>query len=234
MSENKRTERLFDAIGAIDDRLIQDAMSPAKARAQVAHRKKMRISLTSAACICTIVGVILLRIPKLDTDPSVGSPDPEKTGEYSTSAGQNETPSKGDLNASVSELNPPSLEQVLQYNASSQNITRLSADEIDLHDSTAKLIWQHDGDEHYNVAQITHPSSLKIITAELDRPCSDLSADCSDMISTKLWVCYGDGRVDSPYLKHTPGNTGYGVLFDYCAEVEPSSALTEAVLTIIQ
>ena len=129
---------------------------------------------------------------------------------------------------------PHSLEYALSQGHSSQKVLRLSAEDIDLHDNSPKLIWQIDGEEHYNVAPISKTSTLDSITTQLDSPLADLSAEESEQISVKAWIAYGDGRVDSPYLKHTAGNTGYGVLFDYCAEVEPSSELTDTILDLIQ
>ena len=231
-SNRNRAERLFDAVGAIDDKHIQDAMSPAKAREHIAYRKKKRITVTCAACICCIIVGVLLRIPGLDNQPPSNSPTPDHSDKAhaQTETSRQDPP---DGNGHTPEEVSLSLEYVLTSNASSQRITKLSADEIDLHDRDAKLIWQYEGEEHSNVAAITESSSLRLIIAELDRPLTDLSADESDRIGVKLWISYGDGRVDSPYLKHTSGNTGYGVLFDYCAEVEPNADLTEAVLKLL-
>ena len=113
-------------------------------------------------------------------------------------------------------------------------ITHLSKDKLELLDSTPKLIWQFDGEEYYSVAKIKHTDSLNVITRELDSPSSNLTAEESEQINVRVWISYGNGRIISPYLKHTPGNTGMGALFDYSAEVEPSAEFTEAVLELIK
>ena len=48
-----------------------------------------------------------------------------------------------------------------------------------------------------------------------------------------MWIVYEDGRVVSPYLKHTQGNVSYGSLFDYSAEVEPNAALVKALHEVL-
>ena len=236
MSERreKRAERLFDSIGTLDDRLVQDAMSPKKAREHIARRRRMQISTVAAACLCCIMVVALLKIPDLSKQPEIDDHDNERSEATSANKAPVETQQSSDGNSLAPEEVRYSLEHVLTQSQSSPNVLRLSADEIDLHDKSAKLIWKVDGDDHYNVAQINKVSSLKAITAQLDRPLADLSAEDAEQISIKTWIAYGDGRVDSPYLKHTPGNTGYGVLFDYCAEVEPNSELTNTILDLIQ
>ena len=65
--------------------------------------------------------------------------------------------------------------------------------------------------------------------AQLDHPATQLSREDSESVEVKVWLSYGDGTVVSPYLKHTRGNTGYGTLFDYSAEVEPSEKLTSTI-----
>ena len=224
----KRAERLFDAIGGIDDMLIQNAMSPARAREHISQRRRTRFSLVAAACVCCIITVTLLSIPNLGTQPSTNAP---VDSDSIASVGSQQSP---EGNGSMLEDVPHSLEYALSQGHSSQRVLRLSGEEIDLHDNSPKLIWQIDGEEYYNVAPISKASTLDSITTQLDRPLADLSAEESEQISVKAWIAYGDGRVDSPYLKHTAGNTGYGVLFDYCAEVEPSSELTDTILDLIQ
>ena len=218
----KRAERLFDAIGGIDDELIQDAMSPIKARERIASRRRMRISAVAAACLfCLVVGAIL-KLPDLGRMTNSVSRDPS------------EVQTQPSTEESLQNVIPSSLESTLSLNTDSAKITRISQDELDLQDDTPKLIWQFDGEEDYSVAKIKQTDSLNVITRELDRPASDLSAVQAEKISVRMWISYGDGKIISPYLKHTPGNTGMGVLFDYSAEVEPSAKLTQTILELIK
>lgn len=225
----KRAERLFDAIGGIDDRLIQDAMSPKKARDFIASRRRMRISITAVACLfCLVIGA-LIRLPDLGGKINTDSPD-RGDEQSNTSVQTQPTPDKNPA------PNAPhrSLEQVLNLSSTSAKVTYLSADKLELRDSRSKLIWQFEGDDGYNVVNIDSQSKLDTITAQLDSPAFRLNAESSEKLSVKLWIAYGDGRIVSPYLVHAPGNTGIGALFDYNAEVEPSAKLTEAILQIIE
>ncbi len=228
--DQKRTERLFDAIGGIDDRLIQDAMSPKKARERIAAQKRMRISVAAVACLfCLVVGAVL-RLP--DLGGRVNSNSPSDGDEQSTNA-PSTTHEKPDHSSPSADVIPSSLENTLSISTDSSTVIRLSSDKLGLLDSTPKLIWRFDGDEHYNVVKIARTDDLGVITGELGRPSAELSAEDSERVGVKMWISYGDGRIVSPYLKQSPGNTGMGALFDYNAEVEPSAKLTESIYELI-
>ena len=49
----------------------------------------------------------------------------------------------------------------------------------------------------------------------------------------RVWLVCGDGIVLSPYLKNTDGNKGHAVLFDYEAEILPSSDLISCISDIL-
>lgn len=59
---------------------------------------------------------------------------------------------------------------------------------------------------------------------------SPLSLQSGTAPNTMLWIADGHGTVKTPYLPDTPGNTGFGRLFEYDPEVLPNgecSALLE-------
>ncbi len=216
-------QRLYDAIGCIDDKLIHDAQSPKKAREYIRVRRSKRIAGVAVACLFCILCTVLIKVPPIrhntHNDPS------------HTNSNSHPSQDKAEENQSTT----VTLEHALLDSAGSSEISIAPNTEVlDLFDSRPKLIWQYDGDIKYHYTAIKSTAKLKAITTELDRPATVLSADSSETVSIKVWISYGDGRVDSPYLKHTQGNTGYGVLFDYSAEVEPSEKLTKTVLDLIK
>ena len=213
--QNKSTERLYDAIGGIDDKLIYDAQTPARAREYVYTRQRHRITVIAVACLFCIVAVVTLRLPDVIRENSKSPSD--------TNADTHSNAIQDKLEGHIT------LEAMLDGITVSSKVEQVKIEDIDLLDSTAKLIWQHDGEDAYNVTFISEKSDLNVITTQLDHPASQLSEDDSESVGVKVWISYGDGRVVSPYLKNTRGNTGYGVLFDYSAEVEPSEKLTSTI-----
>jgi hypothetical protein len=61
----------------------------------------------------------------------------------------------------------------------------------------------------------------------------DFVAENATEEETKVWVSMGDGRVISPYLAISEGNVGYGCLFDYESEVEPTDVFVQTVMDLI-
>ena len=211
---SKSAERLYDAIGGIDDKLIHDAATPKKAREYAKARSRHRITQVAVACLFCLVVTVIVRLPVIHNDtkePTDTTPDThsnslhDKTESYTT------------------------LESMLEGASSSHQIEQVKLEDIDLLDKTAKLIWLYEGEDEYNVTIISKKSALDTIKAQLDHPATQLSRENSESVEVKVWLSYGDGTVVSPYLKHTRGNTGYGTLFDYSAEVEPSEKLTSTI-----
>ncbi len=108
----------------------------------------------------------------------------------------------------------------------STGMTPLSATP-DLSDGTARLVWSVDG---------------RLYSVDLTK--TELSELTSDMLrsrggqptshTTQVWLCFGDGRVVSPELRNSSGNIGYGTLFSYSAEIEPSPAVINCIRNIIE
>lgn len=211
---NKSADRLYDAIGGIDDKLIADAMTPARAREYAKTKQRHRITQVAVACLFCLVGAVILRLPVFRGSQN----EPSDTDSDTHS---NIIQDKHEVHMT--------LESMLESASNSPQVKQIKLENIDLHDNTAKLIWQYKGEEEYNVTLISKQSSLDTITTQLDHPATQLSAEDSESVGVKVWLSYGDGKVVSPYLKNTRGNTGYGVLFDYSAEVEPSEKLTSTI-----
>ncbi len=214
--ETMRAERIYDAVGTIDDKLIADAQSPKRARDYIRVRRQRRLSSLAVACVFCIFLTAVFNLPDLLRSEGPPKDAQNSSASSNTANGQN------------------SLEQVLLYSAESVRVERIEAEHIDHFDGEAKIIWQTNEGTDYNVARITYKNELADITEALSQPSAQLSPDAADKVGVKVWISYGDGRVISPYLSPSAGNIGYAQLFEYTAEVEPSEKLTDIITDLIK
>ena len=127
---------------------------------------------------------------------------------------------------------PATLDSFLTENRGTIHCTAVSEDEIDYFGSTY-LVLQYEGDE-------TIWRSRDLTQREVDRifdllgKGDEVGSDSSSLeLNCRVWLVCEDGTVLSPYLKNTDGNKGYAVLFDYEAEILPSSSLISCISEIL-
>ena len=194
---------LFDEIGNIGDVYLQEALT---------YRKR-RIStqpwIAAVACILVVVlvGGALLNSPLFDN--IAGESDKVENPETVT---------------------PATLDAFLTENRATLNCTKISAGEVDYFGS-AYLVLQYEEDE-------TLWRSRDLTKGEVDRILDllgkgDEVGTSSPELLCRVWLVCEDGTVLSPYLKDTDGNRGHAVLFDYEAEILPSSSLISCISDIL-
>ena len=125
---------------------------------------------------------------------------------------------------------PVTLDAFLDANRATLNCTEVQENEIDYFGSTY-LILQYEGDE-------TFYRSRNLTEREVDRILGllgkgDEVGTSSPALLCRVWLVCEDGTVLSPYLKNTDGNKGHAVLFDYEAEILPSSGLISCISDIL-
>ncbi len=218
--EQKRicAERLFDEIGLIDDRFITEAASPYAPKKSVGLRRFLVAAMSVTLTLCVCVG--LFAIGKLGqnksdsaTAPENGNVDhnyPSDSGEtLSTLSGRLDT-----LRADTEEL-------------------KVSAEDIQLFGGAPSVIWKYSDEETYRVCQISQSEAER-----LGHLLEENKGQRTDGEATKgkldgVWIATGDGRVISPYLEQTDGNTGYGEIFEYSPEYEPSEEFSRYLCDVI-
>lgn len=199
----KKAAFLLDEIGNISDVYLQKALS---------YRKQSALTrpwIAAVACILAVVlvGGGLLYSPVVDLF------------------------NKFDKAESPQEQQPvATLDGFLVANRTALNCTVLAADEIDYFGSTY-LVLQYEGDE-------TLQRSRNLTAREVERINSLLGSGeavgtSSPELLCRVWLVCEDGTVLSPYLKNTEGNKGHAVLFDYEAEILPSSSLISCISDIL-
>ncbi len=226
MRDTRRAaEYLFDEIGGIDDSYIAAAQSAGKARTRIPFRAGL---IAAAAVLVLTVTVILPTGLRTKGDMEVSGDGihdeaigtkPNYDGNY---YGPTEEANKKDDESQESIY---TLDSVLNVSHDSFYM----GDDPDLFDGTPRLIWQT-ADGALRGVDLS-AAELEYLDRESGR--GEQVGDTELEAEIQVWVSYGNGLVISPYLEDSPGNVGYGELFDYSPEIIPSSAVTGRIKTII-
>ena len=204
----KKAAFLLDEVGNVSDVYLQEALSYKK------ERWNARPWIAAVACIlvAVLVGGGLLNSPLMDNilDGLNKSEAPEQ--------------------AQPENQLPATLDTFLVANREALNCTALAADDVEFFGSTY-LILQYAGDETlYRSRNLTSREVERILGMVGDG--SSVGSESPDLLC-RIWLVCEDGTVLSPYLKNTAGNRGHAVLFDYEAEILPSSSLISCISDIL-
>lgn len=212
MNKNQKTEYLFSAIGEIDDRLLEEAISyrrPARRRQYwipvLAACLAVFLAVTSTMTLAVATPIGLLILSSLGNSNSSEPQAPEDApGEYYAS-----------------------LDHLIEAQKGGE-LTYLSADELEYYGG-ASIIWQYEEGGEYCVAPLTD-YELAEIKARMGRG-RDVG-ESSPENTCRVWICDGKGNVRSPYLKNGTGNQDVEV-FDYEAEIIPDEDFVECISDIL-
>lgn len=202
-----KADRLFDAIGQLDDRMIAEASLPPKKKSFSFYRV---VTVTASFLVC--VGILAGASVML----SRGGLDAE-----------NEAP---DMAETVS----LSLADSLMLKRGSASVLKVAADDLDLFGGKMSIIFKFSDESDYRVVSVSSLRAAELKKELLrDDEGKKLSPEESSAVPVSLWVCDGAGEVMSPYLEKSEGNVGYGRLFEYSPEIEPSEDLSELIIDLI-
>ena len=230
---NKDSELLLEAIGEIDDRFIFEAESYERKKSSLPLRKliiaAVALSLVFTFTLSLGIGLMLgSSRDKVDND-SAGAPNEDQDGadDGFNNAGAN------DENVKPQPIT--TLEDTLESVRYSSEELKSPFERDMLFDGSTKLIWKYSDEESYRVCTISSASDTKSIQRALEhkKDFSEVSEPAVDSIDG-FWICFGDGLVYTPYLKSSDGNVGYGELFDYEQELEPSKSFATFISDIIK
>ena len=221
MNLNKKQKAAFllGEIGYISDLYVQEAMTYQR------KRVNLRPLMTIAACILVVllVGGGLLTSPLMDNifggfnkaeSPEAGNPEAENPA----------------MNPSQTTKPTVALDSYLSENRAKLNCTSLSADEVTYFGATYLLL-QYRGDETLWRSRNLTEGEVNRIFALMGNG-NDAGASSPELLC-RVWLVCEDGTVLSPYLKNTDGNKGFAMLFDYEAEILPSSSLISCISDIL-
>ncbi len=211
----RSAEKLFDAIGMIDDRIIADAAEVTEYYSKTPTRKRTflrryAVSLTALLLVFMMVGGFV--VANLS---NVIHPDSSNEAFRDNMEDNSET--------------QKTLDFVLSNATTNEKTAILSLDEIDFFDGKVSLIWNYGGEDEYNKLTFEAKNADSEIKNCMSKSVEQIPADSADATICRVWVSYGNGEVVSPYLKHSAGNIGYATLLDYSREVVPSDSFCDLV-----
>lgn len=205
MNQNrmKKAAFLLDEIGYVNDVYLEEALTYQK------RKFYSRPWVAAVACILAVVlvGGGLLNSPLFDNIFQ----EVNKTDAPEVSA-------------------PATLDSFLSTNRETLHCSAISADEVNYFGSTY-LILQYEGDETLYRSRNLTAREVENINKLMGK--GDSVGANSPELLCRVWLVCEDGTVLSPYLKNTDGNKGHATLFDYEAEIFPSSDLISCISDIL-
>jgi hypothetical protein len=221
---SKDSELLLEAIGEIDDRFIFEAESYERKKSSLPLRKliiaAVALSLVFTLTLSFGIGLMLTNIKDLIEDSFDGATE--------------ETQDDADNKIEPGVQPITTLEDALHSVKFSSESFSTTLERDMLFDGSTKLIWKYSDEESYRVCTISSASDTKSIRRALEhkKDFSEVSEPAVDSIDG-FWICFGDGLVYTPYLRSSDGNVGYGEIFDYEQELEPSKSFATFIREII-
>lgn len=218
----KYAERIFDALGDVDDDMLDEALSFSPARTTGARTPLrigvMRALTASAAMLAIVFALTVIRPLMRGFTVSEGSQSPDSL------------PPAGNADADA-DTAKYSLELLMLEQRSSDAWDSVdSAMLLPYLDGKAHVAWQYSGESAIYLSDPLTKDELSALVAALGE--GDEVGASSPALECKVWLLFGDGRVVSPYLKPSQGNLGCSA-FDYCAEIIPSGTLVSCISDIL-
>lgn len=213
--KTRNAELLFEAIGDIDDRLIQEAQVPFVKTAP-SKRCNLKAIIALAATLSIVIGMLGAFAVSRFIGNVIDSALNDKADEGESS-----------------QIFESSLSQTLIDASDMPSVSKCEADEIDFFDGNTSIIWKASDENEYCVFTLTSTSDVTRLKTELSKVKEDISPENAENSQCEVWVTFGNGTVVSPYLKNSAGNVGYAELFEYSPEVEPDAAFAEFVNDLI-
>ena len=210
----KKTAYLFDEIGRIDDRLLQEAM---QFDCRTANTVKWRKILLIAATLSLSLVLMLQMVVGLSRRDWFPNP------------GQGEAPAPED----PAESENWALDSVLNAGTHGDGVEVLaSAEEYGFFDGSARLVWQYQGEEQIYVSRSLTPTEVEALLKAMTGTRTAVSSK-EEQPLWRIWLVCDNGEVRTPYLEDSQGNIGYGDFFDYHAEVIPAEEWISCVSEIL-
>ena len=209
LNKKQKASLLLDEIGRISDLYVHEAMTYRRARVN------WRPIMTAVACILVVVlvGGGLLTSPLMDNIfggfNKAESPEPENPQMQQPTA---------------------TLDAYLSANRATLNCATLQKEDVTYFGATYLLL-QYEGDQTLYRSRNLTASEVNRINSLLGK--GESVGTNSPELLCRVWLVCEDGTVLSPYLQNTDGNKGFAVLFDYEAEILPSSSLISCISDIL-
>ena len=210
VSKREKAQILLNAMSEIDDAYLNEALSytPAGKKSKLLRFQGAPVRIVSSVAAAAAVVALILTGPMRGMLKKSESERPEN--------------SEAEIGTPARDTSSAALNSLLEACAQSEQFQVVSYDEINFFDGSVRLAVQNlDTQELY----LSQPlSAAQQATAQ--RSLSSTHRTLSETFSENryaVWVTLGNGRVETPCLIPSAGNTGAAELFRYEAERLPSS-----------
>ena len=202
--------QLFDAMGEIEDRWIAEAETPyAHARGIRLGRRGLIVAVTLSLVAVSTLGIMVANRSK-DAAPEEMVPPVEIETDASYTLSERMSRLKGQTTT-----------------------LRVSREELNLFSGIPQVIWKYRDESEYRAKNLTHGQVDQLMSAMELNPGTEVDANHVKGELEGIWLVDRDGMVISPCLKSSDGNVGYGELFAYEPELEPSDVFVNTLCGII-
>ncbi|MBQ9805516.1 MAG: hypothetical protein IJW49_03295 [Clostridia bacterium] len=204
----QKSEYLFREIGNIHDRWVVEALTYQRKRSPVPRVLMIAASVALSASL--LVATLLVGMKQL-----------LPLGDHTNTIG-------GDQSNDAISLDDLLLECKTDQRA---NYTVLSSPaQLDYFSSDVRVAWQYaDSSAVYVSRSLTETETQRLENSIKN----STNATSAEQPACKIWILYGDGRVISPYLHPSIGNTGESELFDYNIEIIPDADFSSCLSEIL-
>ena len=231
MNKDQKNEYLFSAIGEIDDRFLEEAIS----YRHPSRKKKYWIPVL-AACLAVFFAIfssLSFAVVASAFTLAATTPLGMLILVYLGSEAPSQSPSQPEQAPEQTPDRYASLDELFEAQKGSDaqkenNLVYLSEDELEYY-GDACIIWQYEEGGEYCVVPVTE-YELSDIQVMMGRG-RDVG-ESSPKNSCRVWICDGKGNVRSPYLKNGAGNQDVEV-FDYEAEIIPDEDFVQCISDIL-
>ena len=203
----QKAEYLFREIGNIHDRWVSEALLYQPKRSATP-----RILLIAASiALCASLTVATLVVGMMQLSPIGEKPVPDVGGDSE-------------------QLTPDRLLLSCRTDESANYTVLASPAELNYFSSSAHVVWQYADSSAVYVSRALTEEECDQLEKAME---NSTNATSNEQPACKIWILYGDGRVISPYLHPSIGNTGESELFDYNVEIIPDADFTSCLSEIL-
>lgn len=229
LKHGRDSELLLEAIGEINDSFIFEAESYVKKKSSPVWRKLViaAAALTLVFTLTLSVGIGLM-LGGLSNKDSIMEDSGVHDG---TDDIMTDLPDDENNDAAQPIVTLEDALTKLRYETQSFNSP---LEREMLFDGETRIIWKYSDEEDYRICTVSSAIDETAIRSYIKSKKGFTAADSTKESEIDgFWICFGDGLVYTPYLKTSDGNIGYGDVFDYENELEPSTDFAELINRVI-
>ena len=227
MSKDDKLTYLYDEIGTISDRFVNEAL--------VLERKKssMKLFIKTLAVAAVVIIIVVIGLFAI-AGMALGSVWSDMQTESITST----TTIKDDKPPVHSPSDKEDVKELKELikGIDSENVEQLAFQDIKndlLFDGNVRFIWTYGNLVYYSVT-VENPRDIIAVEDYLASENHRIKSQDPINDDFRFWVSFGNGITTSPFLENNAGGESFGELSDYVPEVYPSDEFAEFIAELIE